>query len=157
MWHQGSRHRGGVQCQRSNRQPRHEVGPRQGLHGKGAGEDDWDAPQGPSAVLEIHLEQNLDKDIALKIIEGLGIIGKSVNVTHGPAEGVETFELWRAKLVRKAQSAATPGSGEDGDGSGIEALLPIIDAEATEVVSEDDSSNGVAGDGWRDFGRPPEE
>ena len=96
------------------------------------------------AVLEAHLEENADKDIAMKILEGVGVLGKSVRISTDLPPNTESFEMWRAKIVRKAVSTVDSADGQEGDGAAAIGALPIIDTTAEAVDGEDHGSDGVA-------------
>jgi hypothetical protein len=63
------------------------------------------------AVLEAHLE-NGDKDVALVMLEGLGLLGKNVNLNFNvpTTPGQETFESFRQRVTkaREPEVAAAP-------------------------------------------------
>mgnify|MGYP001594411473 FL=1 len=87
------------------------------------------------AALEAHLEAG-DKDIALLVLEGLGVIGKHVQLTFVPvpAAGADTFDAFRARILQTqspGHQASHPGAGEQLALSG-----PVIDAQVEAVASQ---------------------
>jgi phage-related baseplate assembly protein len=86
------------------------------------------------AVLDTCLDDG-DKDVALVVLEGLGIIGKHMQITMATqvAAGTESFDVFRARVIRAKEttdSTPTPGSGF----RAIATAGPIIDA-VTEAAS----------------------
>lgn len=86
------------------------------------------------AALDAHLEAG-DKDVALVVLEGLGIIGKHVQISFAlPQPGGGTFEEFRDGVIKAKQA----GSSQVADGGRERALLgPIIDVEFTASAGPD--------------------
>jgi DNA-binding CsgD family transcriptional regulator len=62
------------------------------------------------AAYDIALDAG-DTEVATKVIEGLGILGKHVTVATTPQGGtVETFEEYRARIVRRTAAPGEPSS-----------------------------------------------
>jgi len=82
------------------------------------------------AALEAHLEEG-DKDVALLVLEGLGVIGKHVQVqmlapTTGPGE--VTYAEFRARVV-SAKPSGDQANHQSNTAGAVAAVLPIIDAQ----------------------------
>lgn len=96
------------------------------------------------AALEVHLEEG-DKDVALLVLEGLGVIGKHVQVSMMPpaGPGEESYEVFRARVVRN-QSSGNQGSHQGSIAGTVAAVLPIIDAEVAEIGGPRCEQEGMA-------------
>lgn len=89
------------------------------------------------AVLDIHLEQNLDKEVAMKVLEGLGLLNKNVKVEQiSGTTGTETFEMFRSRLTRTIHTDQEVN--HNGPTEAVDTVEPYIDAVATEVSIEGD-------------------
>lgn len=79
------------------------------------------------AVLDTHLDSG-DKDVALVVLEGLGIIGKHMQVSMLPAmpNGAESYEVFRARVIGAKPSTDPPPAANRSERSAFAG--PVIDA-----------------------------
>lgn len=98
------------------------------------------------AALEMNLDAG-DKEVALRVLEDVGIIAPEGS-RSGLADGEESFEIFRAKLIRK--SAGEIVGGKPGQVM-LEDELPI-NAEFVEEMKDEQQSDRTGGEGAGDAG-----
>jgi hypothetical protein len=80
------------------------------------------------AVLDHHLDEG-DKDVALVVLEGLGVIGKHMQVSIMPPTqtGVDSYEVFRARIIRAKETGTTVPT----EGGNQRAIIAgsVVDAE----------------------------
>ena len=96
------------------------------------------------ATLEAHLDLG-DKDVALLVLEGLGVIGKHMQITMEPSSGVreDTFYEFRARVLQ-TKSAGTAPVATNNAGQPAQSLGPVVDAEIETPGGESIGVKGVA-------------
>lgn len=101
------------------------------------------------AIYSLALDQG-DIDVATKVLEGVGVIGKGsvvqLAMPEGGSSGGDTFEQWRLEIsraVRQPSGAARLGPGGSSD---ADQPSPAIDAEVVEArVGAADGADGEEG------------
>lgn len=96
------------------------------------------------AVLDTHLEAG-DKDVALVVLEGLGIIGKNMLITMVPPGTAreDTFYEFRARVLQTKQAGSST-SGAPNAKPVVQISGPILDAEVETPGVEGAGEKGVA-------------
>jgi hypothetical protein len=97
------------------------------------------------ATLEAHLDMG-DKDIALLVLEGLGVIGKHMQVTVAPPSGgrEDTFYEFRARVLQTKQAGSeTVAATQPRPAAQIAG--PIVDAEIETGRGQEAGSQGAEG------------
>jgi hypothetical protein len=79
------------------------------------------------AVLEAYLEDG-DKDVALVVLEGLGVIGKHIQVNVTPTPPTGGFNEFRQRIIDQQSAAAGAAPDLASDRVAVE-VGPVIDAE----------------------------
>jgi hypothetical protein len=96
------------------------------------------------ATLEAHLDLG-DKDMALLVLEGLGVIGKHMQVTMTPLASPkeDTFYEFRARVLQ-TKSAGNAPVATDHAGQPAQSLGPVVDAEIEAPGDEGVGKQSVA-------------
>jgi len=74
-----------------------------------------------------------DKDIALEVLKAVGVIGKPWEFPNVTGEVTDSFELFRARITRKAQGVSSGAARTD------EGRSDIIDVTAVATATSEES------------------